>query len=224
VTEGVVDIVWDAEPPAVPPSQAAAAPVAERAATPVVRLGPGEHAVFGYGSLLSIASLERTLGRSYSGPFLVCSVDGWRRRWNVSMPNDVFVYRDRDRWVTPERIFYLNVEPAAGRTVNGILFVVNAAELERFNAREWIYDRVEISELLRGVRLEGGSAWIYQGKPEHVSGHPASPQHGAVRRTYLDIVQNGHQALGDDFVRAYDASTDPVPQALVVDDVRRDDI
>jgi hypothetical protein len=213
VSEGVVDVAWDVEPPA-----------PEAAAIQTIRLGPGEQAVFGYGSLLSIASLERTLGRTYTGPFVVCVVDGWRRRWNVAMPNDVFVYHDGAHWVTPERIFYLNAEPGAGGPVNGVLFVVNSDDLQRFDAREWIYDRVDIAPLLRGVQLEGGAAWIYRGKTEHLWPHPASPQGGAVRRNYLDIVHNGHRALGQAFVRGYDASTDPVPTALVVDDVRRDEI
>jgi pimeloyl-ACP methyl ester carboxylesterase len=212
VTEGVVDVVWDVEPPG----------AAESAAT-VIRLGADEHAVFGYGSLLSIASLERTLGRSYRGPFVTCAVEGWRRRWNVAMPNEVFVYREQDRWVTPERIFYLNAEPAPGSMLNGVLFVVRSDDLAPFDAREWIYDRVDIAPRLRGVQVEGGAAWIYRGKPEHVRPHPASPANGAVRRTYLDVVHTGHRALGQDFVRGYEASTDPVPLSLVVDDVRRDD-
>jgi len=45
-----------------------------------------------------------------------------------------------------------------------------------------------------------------------------------VRRTYLDILADGHQGLGPDFVRAYENSTDPVPESLVIDDVRRDDV
>jgi pimeloyl-ACP methyl ester carboxylesterase len=210
VTEGVIDLVWDVEPPP--------------ATVATIRLRPGEHAIFGYGSLLSIASLERTLGRTYRGPFVVCSIEGWQRRWNVAMPNDVFVYREQDRWVAPARIFYLNAEPAADKSVNGVLFVVDSEELERFDAREWIYDRVEITSALRGVEVEGGQAWIYRGKAEHVWAHPPSPEGGAIRRTYLEIVQAGHRALGQQFVREYEVSTEPIPQSLVVADVRRDDL
>jgi hypothetical protein len=213
VTEGVIDLVWDV-----------VAPAAADAASATIRLAPGEHAVFGYGSLLSIASLERTLGRRYTGPFRVCAIGGWRRRWNVAMPNETFMYRDGERWVTPRRIFYLNVEADAASTTNGILFIVNEQELARFDAREWIYDRVDVSAALLGVSIENGSAWVYCGKPEYVSAHPATPEEGAIRRTYLDILDAGHRALGADFVRAYDASTDAVPPSLVVDDVRRDDV
>jgi pimeloyl-ACP methyl ester carboxylesterase len=213
VTEGVIDIVWDVMPPAAVDAQPRE-----------IQLGPGEHAVFAYGSLLSIASLERTLGRSYRGPFIVCSIDGWRRRWNVSMPNEVFAYRDRDDWVTPKQIFYLNVERRGGERVTGVLFVVNSDDLKRFDKREWIYDRVDVTTVLQGATVSGGSAWVYCGKPDYVSQFPASRQLGAIRRTYLNILADGHKALGRDFVRAYEDSTDPVPETLVIDDVRRDDV
>ena len=49
-----------------------------------------EVALFGYGSLLSVASLEQTLQRRYDGPLVACSVEGWRRTWNVAMPNQTF--------------------------------------------------------------------------------------------------------------------------------------
>lgn len=211
LTEGVVDLVFDVEPPA------------DGVQPRLVTLEPGEHAVFGYGSLLSIESLEKTLGRSYTGPFLVCDLVGWRRRWNVAMPNTTFVYRDRGGWVTPEHIFYLNVERSDAAHVTGILFVVTAEELARFDQREWIYDRVDVTTQLPHVRLEGGSAWVYCGKPPFVRPHPPSASAGAIRRTYLKILDAGHHDLGEAFAKAYAATTDAVPPHLVVDDVRRDD-
>ena len=124
----------------------------------------------------------------------------------------------------PEKIFYLNIQPDADCHINGIIFVVTKEELEKFDQREWIYDRVAVTENLRGVRVEGGTAWAYRAKPEHVSAHPASPRLGAIRRTYLDILATGHRDLGPEFAAAYTASTDPVPQALVVDDVRKSEL
>jgi pimeloyl-ACP methyl ester carboxylesterase len=228
VKEGVVDIAWDVQPPAYVGRDATGPAGAQHAkadaAPPVIRLRAGEHALFGYGSLLSIASLERTLGRRYEGPFVTCALAGWRRRWNVAMPNNTFVYRDDGCWVTPERILYLNVEPRGSDAVNGILFVVNDDDLARFDAREWIYDRVDVTSALRGAAVDGGTLWVYRGKAEHLLEQPSSPRTGAIRRTYLDILNDGHRALGDQFTRRYNDTTDPVPPALVVDDVRRDDV
>jgi pimeloyl-ACP methyl ester carboxylesterase len=212
-TEGVVDIVWDVTPPQTTNAQPRE-----------IHLAAGEHAVFGYGSLLSIASLERTLGRSYRGPFVVCSIDGWRRRWNATMPNNVYAYRDTADWVTPERIVYLNVERQPGTRVNGVLFVVTSDELDRFDARESVYDRVDVTSALRDASVAGGCAWVYCGRCEHVLDGLTSPRVGAIRSTYLKILEDGHRGLGPDFVRAYLESTDPVPTPLVIDDVRRDDL
>ena len=64
---------------------------------------------------------------------------------------------------------------------------------------------------------------VYQGKPEFVSDPPARPEHGAVRRTYVDILEAGFRAMGPEFERQDASSTDPVPRSIVIDDVRRAD-
>jgi hypothetical protein len=103
------------------------------------------------------------------------------------------------------------------------LFVVSTEELQQFDGREWIYDRVDVSGQLTDVRLEGGAAWVYSAKPDFKSAHPASPERGAIRRTYLDILRDGHRDLGSAFAATYEATTEPVPQHLVIDDQRRDE-
>src|SRR6266704_6564995 len=75
----------------------------------MIELKAGETALVGYGSLLSIPSLERTLGRTYTGPFLRCVVRGWRRTWDAAMPNERFYTEGADGRMTPEAILYLNV-------------------------------------------------------------------------------------------------------------------
>src|SRR5690348_14194361 len=106
---------------------------------PTITLRSNETALFGYGSLISIASLERTLGRSYDGPYLPCVLQGWRRSWNVSMPNQNTFYAETPQGrMWPEQIIYLNIREAGGGQVNGMLFVVDHNELEAFDRREWI--------------------------------------------------------------------------------------
>ena len=185
----------------------------------VIRLKDGEHALFGYGSLLSTESLERTLRRRYTGPFAVSGLNGWRRTWDVAMPDDRFQYQERDgEWVVPERTLYLNIRPMEGSSINGVLFVVRDAELKAYDAREWIYDRVAVNDQLEDLRVEGGMAWAYVAKPEYLMDPPESPRLGAVRKTYLDFLSEGHRRLGMEFERRYYASTEPVPQHLVIDD------
>lgn len=184
---------------------------------PSIKLQPGESAIFGYGSLLSIPSLERTLGRTYGGPFLPCTLTGWRRSWDIAMPNSTFYEDSEHGRIYPGMILYLNVYRDPATRMNGILFVVNGTDLENYDKREWIYDREDVTDSL-DVVIEGGSAYTYVGKEEYVRRDVSSPREAAVRASYIEIVENGLSSLGDDFRSAYLQSSDPVPQHLVIAD------
>jgi hypothetical protein len=184
----------------------------------VIDLEPGDHAIFGYGSLLSLSSLERTLGRTYNGPFIVCSVSGWRRTWDVSMPNDSrYAIRQNER-VFPERILYLNVRRQASSVVNGVVFVISQKDLLAYDQREWIYNRVSVTGLLSSAEVHGGEVWLYEGKAEYILSPPDDWRKAAVRSTYLEIVNQGLGNLGPEFTQEFWANTDPIPKWLVVDD------
>jgi pimeloyl-ACP methyl ester carboxylesterase len=214
VKEGVIDIVWDLVPRGV---------AVARESPSVIELGADEHAIFGYGSLLSLESLERTLGRSYTGPFVVCGLMGWYRTWSITMPNSTFSYQNgKGSWVTPERILYLDITPSPERRMNGVLFIVNKDDLQMFDDREWIYERVQINDQLRGVAVLNGPAWAFVGRAEHRLVAPASPRRAAVRRTYLDILEAGMNELGAEFAAGYRDSTEEVPPNLIVRDHKRD--
>src|SRR5215471_12648882 len=132
-----------------------------------IQLQPGETALVGYGSLLSLPSLERTLGRAYTGPFLRCVVRGWRRTWDAAMPNKTFYTETAGGRMTPEAILYLNVRRDPASEINGVVFVVNQEELAAYDRRESIYDRVDVSADI-DVKVDGGSAYMYVCRPEYV--------------------------------------------------------
>jgi cation transport regulator ChaC len=212
--EGVIDIVWDLAP---------AELATGRDCPSAIVLQPKEHAIFGYGSLLSIASLERTLGRRYVGPFVSCHLLGWNRAWDVSMPNSDFAFVDESgSWVMPERILYLNAARSEGRRMNGVLFVITENDLKMFDQREWIYKRVRVNDDLRGLAVLEGPAWIYVGKPEHCVHEPTDPRKTAIRRTYLDILNSGLNEMGSRFVDDYHSSTQSIPSRLVINDQKRE--
>lgn len=186
-----------------------------------ISVGAGMHAIFGYGSLLSVGSLERTLGRAYDGPFAVCDIEGWRRAWDVAMPNSAYFATVDDQRVFPRENLYLNIRPAPGETLTGVLFVVSAAELAVYDEREWIYDRVAVTQDLHGVALNGCDAWAYVGKPEFIRREVASWRDAGIRASYLAIVESGLAALGPDVRARYQKSTDPPPGHLVfLDEIR----
>jgi hypothetical protein len=118
----------------------------------------------------------------------------------------------------PDRILYLNVQPDPETSLMGVLFVVHQSDIQIFDQREWIYDRVDVTALLRGITVFGGNVYFYVGKAEHRMTRIESPQVAAVRRSYLRILEAGRAPLGDEFRIGYDRSSDPVPLHLVIDD------
>jgi cation transport regulator ChaC len=178
-------------------------------------LKDGEQAVFGYGSLLSKRSMEKTLGRSYQEPPAICSITGWRRTWDVFMPNNgKFI---DEQGAAPKNIIYLNIRETLGASVNGVLYVVPAATVSEFDAREWVYNRMDATKLLSGVEVRGGPAWVYVGKPEFLVETPQRTDY-AVRQTYINVVEEGLADLGREFRAEYEASTDAVPRHLLIHD------
>ncbi len=182
-----------------------------------IQLQPGETALVGYGSLLSLPSLERTLGRTYTGPFLRCVVRGWRRTWDAAMPNKTFYTETAHGRMTPEAILYLNVRRDPASSINGVVFVVNPEELAAYDRRESIYDRVDVTGEL-DVKVEGGTAYLYQCRPESIMTDVKSPAKAAVRASYLKIVEHGLANLDEEFRKRYFDSTDAAPAHLIIDD------
>lgn len=186
---------------------------------PIVSLRPGEAGIFGYGSLLSRASLERTLGQKYERALQTAFLPGWRRTWDVRQPNRAFYTKRADGRVYPENILYLNVTAQPWSVLNGVVIVVTAEQLDAFDQREWMYDRIAVTRDLPDIRIVGGDVFLYAAKPEFVVRDVKSPQIAAVRATYLEIVETGLSALGPSFRADYERSTDPVPAHLVIADI-----
>lgn len=183
-----------------------------------VRLSPRQTAVIGYGSLMSRASLSKTLQRPYGGVFAHCHVVGWRRSWDVSMPNEAFYYRDHGTTVYPERIVYLNVRPSPGELMNGVLFVLDEGELETMHGREWIYEPVVVTDHVRGLTVEGGDAIMYVGRPEHRVRAAGPRKATAIRASYLRILEEALAGVAATFREEFRATSEPVPAHLVIED------
>src|SRR5215216_7225928 len=74
-----------------------------------LRLSADQTAVVGYGSLISRPSIARTLGHPYDGFFSPCHIAGWRRTWDIGMPNRAYYSDSGAERTYPEKILYLNV-------------------------------------------------------------------------------------------------------------------
>jgi hypothetical protein len=181
-------------------------------------LAPGEVAIFGYGSLLLKSSMERTLGRSYDRERFASRLNGWRRTWDSLYPNDRFFYVSEGTRHYPKNIVYLNIARSPRDVMNGVLYVISNQDLLGFDERESVYDRVDVGDQLTDLAVVNGPVWAYVGKPAYVLSQFASPADTAIRKSYIEIVEEGLLEFDEAFRTGYRQSTDVPPPENIVDD------
>jgi len=110
--------------------------------------------IIGYGSLINLQSLRRTLPQiGYSLPV---RVHGFKREWNA-----------REDVTVSFSTTYLGITIDKKSSFNGVIFEIEESELERMDAREFLYDRKEVNkdsiEILGGdfCLNETEKVWIY---------------------------------------------------------------
>lgn len=178
--------------------------------------------VFAYGSLVSVTSAQRTLGRPVADG-CPTQLAGWRRRWSTARDNlrceKTFARSDGTR---PPYCLGLNVEPDAGGSgPNGMLFEVTDEELARLAIREVRYDRVEVTDEL-GARGRFDHVFTFTAKPEHLA--PSPPTGAVILAAYVLAVEAAFESLGPRQLDAFRRSTGAYPVEVVEATLVRDRI
>jgi len=137
----------------------------------------------GYGSLIS---KESRLNTGVSDKCIPIKVSGFRREWNVIIPE--------------EGATYLGVVRDSENYFNGVLFEVFEDEIAKFDKRETEYyeriliDKKYIKFLNIQIDLYETMIWIY------ISKNPSRPNSEyPVINSYVNTVLNGVLNLGKDF-------------------------
>jgi cation transport regulator ChaC len=185
----------------------------------LLKLASDEVAMVAYGSLMNKESLEKSLGHAYTGPFLDVELEGWKRSWNVGMPNEAFYTETKNGIITPKSIVYLNITPDSKTSMNAVLFVIKKSQLESFNRREWIYDATELSTFLKGAKVEGGEVLGYVGKKEFLTKVGQAFPEVAIRQSYIDTVESAIRKKGESHYLAYKNTTQSIPSYVMQDKV-----
>jgi hypothetical protein len=184
-------------------------------------------AVFGYGSLVSRASVAETLGHDAAPP-VPASLRGWRRRWSLARDNaraeKGFEPIEGDPF---DFCLGLNVERAsdADRSAwpNGALIELTETELDRLDRRELRYDRVDVTaDVVHDGDHGFGAVFTYTAKPENHAAHP--PPRAVVLASYLRACEAAFEELGPDELVAFARTTEPVPVPVVEARLVRDRI
>lgn len=165
--------------------------------------------IFGYGSLVSIADVARTLGHPVEliYPF---TLNGWIRDWSVVVDNATSHRRLKlvASGEAPEYIAALNVRrPAAGERAtnpNGVLFEVTDADLEMLDKRECNYARQDVTNDVVGWST--GTVFAYTGLERCLSAQNVDLV-VIIPSSYFDLVIQGFASLGPDMHETYISST-----------------
>ena len=161
--------------------------------------------LFGYGSLMNMASAERVVGRQLSPAELTPAwLNDYERTW--SLKERVFSeVLQQEVWAV-----FLDLTPRGGRKCNGVLLAVTSAELERARQREKNYAAVDVTaqvtELGSGEGI-AGRVITFVARPEFRTGNTEGD--AWVLRRYVELVDTACAALGEDFQRSFAASTRP---------------
>jgi hypothetical protein len=183
--------------------------------------------IIAYGSLISLPSMEQTLGHKYDGPIHEVHLKGYERMWTCVRPfnsphaaaagakkTEAYLLRNAER-VPVLGTAELNLHPKREGRINGVLYLVTDEDLRKSDQREWGYRRTDVTGRIEEYRFRGGRVYVY----ENPSASPLAPS--ADKGTYvlikefLDLVTGACDARGEDFRNEFDKSTRPCDYPIV---------
>ncbi|HET6507745.1 MAG TPA: gamma-glutamylcyclotransferase family protein [Baekduia sp.] len=175
--------------------------------------------VFGYASLVALPDAAPATLR------------GWRRVWGVAMDNSIAVpgykvYERPDGARPACAVAFLDLErDGAGGSgeadaveVDGALIAAGPEALERLDARERQYRRVEVTDALADAPPAGDRVWTYVGRGPgraRVAAGRAGDATVVIQRAYAERVERAFAARGADALARYRASTESPPFPVV---------
>ena len=176
----------------------------------------GRLALFAYGSLASLSSAERTLGRPVE-PAGRARLTGWIRRWSQTRDNLACekTFARADDGSVPSHCLGLNLERGDGPGPNGVLLPVDEGDLERLAVRELRYDRVEVTANVTGDGFQPAveRAFAFTARPENFA--PDPPEGAVILATYARAVETAFESLGPHELELFRKTTGPPPVEVV---------
>lgn len=184
--------------------------------------------VFGYGSLVSPDSVAATIGRAIDVEFgfAAAQLHGFTRSWNYGSLRQRATWDGADGRVDAGIVVSLGLVGDASRSTNGSIVRVGADELVELDRRESDYDRVDVTDrvdTVAGAPPRSGPTRVFTYVPRRsaIERYERARVEGraAVRRGYVELVEQAFTALGSDAINRYRATT-PGPDVPVVEPER----
>ncbi len=177
--------------------------------------------IIAYGSLISLPSMEETLGHKYVGPVHEVHLKGYERAWACVRPwnvppagepgakkIDAYFLRGTER-VPIGGAAELNIFAKKKGGINAILYLITDEELIRLDKREHGYRRVDVSDRVEEFRFRGGKVFVYEGPPRAVPASSSDKGTFILIKEFLDLVIGACESRGRAFHEEFDKSTRP---------------
>jgi len=174
--------------------------------------------IFGYGSLVSPASMESTIGRHVDASDIsVAHLDGYGRRWNYGSLHLRGDWKHDGLIVTQGLVVSLGLVASDTETCNGVIVRVTDVELAQLDWRERDYERTDVTDLIRLDDAVTGQVMTYVPRPSAIERYERARDQGtaAIRQSYWNLVSTAFGSLGGDHHDRW--STTPAPDVPVVD-------
>ena len=191
----------------------------------VIEVPSGSVGIVAYGSLLSIASMEQTLGHRH-GPIHLIHLRGYERSWTNLRPipappagapgseRTKLFFRRGEEQIPVSGFVQLNIHPKPGGRINGVLYLITDKELMNLDKREYGYRRADVSEKIEEFRFAGGKAYVYEGLPEFTEREASNGAYVLIQE-FLDSMTSACDTLGRTFREEFDATTRPTADPVV---------
>lgn len=190
----------------------------------------GYFGLVGYGSLISLQSMEETLGRRYQDSIYLVHLDGYKREWTdfsvvddspSAQENDYF-YMEGNDTVHLAGIISLNISAADKNSkMNCVLYLVTKDDLVRFDERESGYQRIDVTSEIEEFDFKETKVYTYQTLSQPDFTTYTTPKAYVIPQEYIDLVYHACDSIGNVFRMEFDESTVPYAPRLKVGKIEK---
>lgn len=184
-----------------------------------IKIQEGFVGMVGYGSLMSLKSMESTLGHQYSDSSYLIHLKGFIRAWTSYRPlNDPlannpkapqfygFILQNNDS-IPFHGIVQLNVESQENSKINCILYLISKEDIINFDKREVGYDRIDVTDRVEEYTINGGRVYVYQQTPNYYSKTTLNLAKFILIEDYVNMITQVCDGIGENFRIEFDKST-----------------
>ncbi|HUS43219.1 MAG TPA: gamma-glutamylcyclotransferase family protein [Ilumatobacteraceae bacterium] len=175
--------------------------------------------IFGYGSLVSPASMATTIGRTVAdADVVVAQLDGYGRRWNYGSMHLRGDWHHDGVTVRQGLVVSLGLVASDSESCNGVIVRVTADELAMLDWRERDYERTDVTDTIRRVdHVHPERVMTYVPRPSAIDRYETARdrRQAGIRQSYWELVTAAFSNLGGDHLERYAAT--PAPDVPVVD-------